>query len=105
MGEYDAEYGTEAVDRLKGYVDSGRIEQVVVVPEATERAAPSIVRAATQPRALNAISTAFSSASSLNGFNKQSMAPSAIIRSRRASVSCAVTKTIGIERPPAFNSR
>jgi MerR family transcriptional regulator, light-induced transcriptional regulator len=25
---------TEAVDRLKGYVDSGRIEQVVVVPEA-----------------------------------------------------------------------
>jgi hypothetical protein len=24
---------SEAVDRLKGYVDSGRIEQVVVVPE------------------------------------------------------------------------
>jgi hypothetical protein len=24
---------TEAVDRLKGYVDSGRIDQVVVVPE------------------------------------------------------------------------
>jgi hypothetical protein len=24
---------SEAVDRLKGYVDSGRIDQVVVVPE------------------------------------------------------------------------
>ena len=38
---------SEAVDRLKGYVDSGRIEQVVVVPEAAERTAPGIVRAAT----------------------------------------------------------
>jgi DNA-binding transcriptional MerR regulator len=37
---------TEAVDRLKGYVDSGRIEQVVVVPEAVERGAPGIRLAA-----------------------------------------------------------
>jgi hypothetical protein len=29
----------EAVDRLKGYVDSGRLEQVLVVPEAEEEPA------------------------------------------------------------------
>jgi MerR family transcriptional regulator, light-induced transcriptional regulator len=39
---------TEAVDRLKGYVDSGRIDQVVVVPEAraAERGASGIKLAA-----------------------------------------------------------
>jgi len=37
---------SEAVDRLRGYVDSGRIDQVVVVPEARERAAPGIKLAA-----------------------------------------------------------
>jgi MerR family transcriptional regulator, light-induced transcriptional regulator len=39
---------TEAVDRLKGYVDSGRIDQVVVVPEerAGERGASGIRLAA-----------------------------------------------------------
>jgi DNA-binding transcriptional MerR regulator len=39
---------TEAVDRLKGYVDSGRIDQVVVVPEARagERGAAGIKLAA-----------------------------------------------------------
>ena len=39
---------TEAVDRLKGYVDSGRIDQVVVVPEvrAGERGASGIKLAA-----------------------------------------------------------
>jgi len=35
----------EAVDRLKGYVDSGRIEQVVVVPE-PETGTPSRIRLA-----------------------------------------------------------
>ena len=33
----------EAVERLKGYVDSGRLEQVVVVPEAHEAAIPARV--------------------------------------------------------------
>ena len=36
----------EAVDRLKGYVDSGRIEQVVVVPEPAEEPAARIKLAA-----------------------------------------------------------
>jgi hypothetical protein len=35
----------EAVDRLKAYVDSGRIEQVVVVPEAEEEAAATRISA------------------------------------------------------------
>ena len=34
----------EAVDRLKGYVDSGRIEQVLVVPEADEEPAATRCR-------------------------------------------------------------
>jgi hypothetical protein len=37
---------SEAVDRLKGYVDSGRIDQVVVVPDAEERVVPGIKLAA-----------------------------------------------------------
>jgi MerR family transcriptional regulator, light-induced transcriptional regulator len=41
----------EAVDRLKGYVDSGRLEQVVVVPEAGEEAAPAQAPAARNRRA------------------------------------------------------
>jgi hypothetical protein len=41
----------EAVDRLKGYVDSGRLEQVVVVPEAGEEAPPAHVPAARNRRA------------------------------------------------------
>jgi hypothetical protein len=36
----------EAVDRLKAYVDSGRIEPVVVVPEAEEEAAAARMAAA-----------------------------------------------------------
>jgi MerR family transcriptional regulator, light-induced transcriptional regulator len=41
----------EAVDRLKAYVDSGRLEQVVVVPEAGEEAAQPQVPAARNRRA------------------------------------------------------
>src|SRR5260370_42188060 len=41
---------------------------------------------------LNAVSTALRRVSSLKGFSRQSIAPSASIRSRNASVSCAFTK-------------
>ncbi|MGH2715429.1 MAG: hypothetical protein ACRDM7_16360, partial [Thermoleophilaceae bacterium] len=41
----------EAVDRLKGYVDSGRLEQVVVVPDTDEEAAGPRVTVARNRRA------------------------------------------------------
>jgi hypothetical protein len=36
----------EAVERLKGYVDSGRIDQAMVAAEAEEEAAPRRIQAA-----------------------------------------------------------
>jgi hypothetical protein len=41
----------EAVDRLKGYVDSGRLEQVLVVPEGDEEAAGTRMTVARDRRA------------------------------------------------------